>query len=180
NSPSPKKPADKPADKSNGNLPAGKPAAGALGNRPLLDPERIFSRLDTKGKGKITLDDVPEQRRPFLKRVFVEASKGEGGSLTKEEFIKAFKSVQAKIAVAGGLPGPIGAPPSAGDASQRLKRLMAMSKRSDGKLSKDDLPERLRDRFEKIDANHDGLIDEQELRDWLAKVQQRLQAAQNK
>ena len=62
---------------------------------------------------------------------------------------------------------------------QRLKRLLAQSKRPDGKLTKDDLPERLRDRFDKIDANHDGLIDEQELRDWLATVQRRLEGLQN-
>jgi Ca2+-binding EF-hand superfamily protein len=176
------KSSEKPAEKSNSNPTAGKPAgSGPLANRPLLDPERIFNRLDTKGTGKITLDDVPEQRRPLFKRVFAEAGKGNGGSLTKDEFVKAFKSLQAKIAAAGGPPGPLGAPPPVGaDISQRLKRLLAMSKRSDGKLTKEDLPERLRDRFDKIDANHDGLIDEQELREWLSRVQQRLQAAQNK
>jgi Ca2+-binding EF-hand superfamily protein len=57
---------------------------------------------------------------------------------------------------------------------------LAQSKRPDGKLTKDDLPERLRDRFDKIDANHDGLIDEQELHDWLATVQRRLESGQNK
>jgi len=176
------KPAEKSADATKINPSAGKPAvANPIANRPLLDPERIFDRLDAKGKGKITFDDVPEQRRPLLRRVFAEAGKGDGGSLTKDEFVKAFKALQAKRAAAGGALPPLpGGPPPIGNVSQRLKRLLAMSKRSDGKLTKDDLPEPIRDRFDKIDANHDGLIDEHELRDWLEKVQQRLQSAQSK
>jgi Ca2+-binding EF-hand superfamily protein len=186
--PSPK-PAEKPAaDKPGGDKPsAAKPGA----DRPLIDPERMFARLDAKGTGKITLDDVPEQRRPLVKRIFAEAGKADGGSLTKDEFVKAVKALQAKRAAFGGPPGakpsPDGKPAespakpgAAGNGEQRLKRLLALSKRPDGKLTKDDLPERLRDRFDKIDANHDGLIDEQELHDWIATVQRRLEAPQNK
>jgi Ca2+-binding EF-hand superfamily protein len=188
------KPADKPAtDKPSGDKPAAAKAdaANPAANRPLIDPERMFARLDAKGTGKITLDDVPEQRRPLVKRIFAEAGKADGGSLTKDEFVKAVKALQAKRAVFG---NPLGAKPAAdgkpaesaakpgaaGNVEQRLKRLLAQSKRPDGKLTKDDLPERLRDRFDKIDANHDGLIDEQELRDWLATVQRRLEAIQTK
>jgi Ca2+-binding EF-hand superfamily protein len=188
------KPADKAAtDKPNGDKPAAAKPDGAnpAANRPLIDPERMFARLDAKGTGKITLDDVPEQRRPLVKRIFAEAGKADGGSLTKDEFVKAVKALQAKRAAFG---GPLGAKPAAdgkpaespaklgaaGNAEQRLKRLLAQSKRPDGKLTKDDLPERLRDRFDKIDANHDGLIDPQELRDWFATVQRRLEAIQNK
>ena len=188
------KPADKPAtEKPNGEKPAAaKPdAANPAANRPLIDPERMFARLDAKGTGKITLDDVPEQRRPLVKRIFAEAGKSDGSSLTKDEFVKAVKALQAKRAAFGNPPGAKPAaegkpaespakPGAAGNAEQRLKRLLAQSKCPDGKLTKDDLPERLRDRFDKIDANHDGLIDPQELRDWLATVQRRLEAIQNK
>jgi Ca2+-binding EF-hand superfamily protein len=164
---------------------------------PAIDPERVFERLDSKHTGKISLADVPEQRRPLLKRVFELAGKPDGEPLTKNEFVKAFKTVLARRAAAG-KPIPVqpaaeakpiadnkppaeGKPaPLAGNGEQRLKRLLKLSKRADGKLTKDDLPEQLRDRFDKIDANHDGLIDETELRDWIAQVQRRLQAAQSK
>lgn len=212
---------DKPATKPPADVPAPKPGAttpnpaGPLANRPQVDPERMFARLSKDGK--LTLDDVPEQRRPLLRRVFAEAGKADGGALTKEEFVKAFKAVAAKRPALAGL-GPLARPagdskaatdtkstdaksngdaksisdtkpagdakpsdkpagdvPPPGNPAQRLKRLLAMSKRSDGKLTKDDLPQRLQDRFVKIDANHDGLIDEQELKDWIAKAGARLQ-----
>ncbi|HEV2969612.1 MAG TPA: hypothetical protein VGY55_06455 [Pirellulales bacterium] len=179
------------------------PAAPPAGNGFIPDPEKIFDRLDTKHKGKITADDIPEGR-PLLKRVFAEASKSTGGESTKDEFVTAFKALLAKRGAAGNPPGfgvvkpaadtkltpgsdakpgsapgaksPAGPP----DGEPIIKRLLGMSKRADGKLTKDDLPERLRGRFEKIDANHDGLIDETELRDWFAQVKRRLEAAQTK
>ena len=59
------------------------------------------------------------------------------------------------------------------DIDKLVARIMQRSKRSDGKLTKDDLPERLQGRFEKIDANSDGFIDASELREWLTKVKRR-------
>jgi Ca2+-binding EF-hand superfamily protein len=181
---------------------ADKPSAAAPAvNGFVPDPEKIFDRLDSKHTGKITAEDIPEGR-PLLKRIFAEASKSDGGSLTKDEFVKAFKALLAKRA--GGNPGigaikpaadskpgagssgkpgaDAGAKPLGGprDGEPFVRRLLSMSKRPDGKLTKDDLPERLRDRFDKIDANHDGLIDETELRDWIAQVKRRLEAAQSK
>ncbi len=74
--------------------------AGPLANLPQINPERMFERL-SKGTGKLTLDDVPEPRRPLMRRIFAEAGKPDGGSLTKDEFIKAIKAVIAKRAAAG-------------------------------------------------------------------------------
>ena len=157
-----------------------------------LDPEKIFDRLDTKHTGKITAADIPEGR-PLLKRLVAEAGKTDGGSISKEEFVKLFKELLAKRAAGDAPPGKPAADgkPAAnpagnglgnglGNGDRLIKRLLALSKRNDGKLTKDDLPERLRDRFDKIDTNHDGVIDEAELRDWIAKVQARLSAAPGK
>ena len=54
---------------------------------------------------------------------------------------------------------------------------MKRSSRPDGKLTKSDLPERMQDRFDKIDTNQDGFVDEAELRTWLTKVKRQLAAA---
>jgi Ca2+-binding EF-hand superfamily protein len=171
-----------------GKTPVEKPAAGPIGPLQALDPEKIFDRLDTKHTGKITAADIPEGR-PLLKRLVAEAVKTDGGSISKEEFVKLFKELLAKRAsgdappvkpAADGKPAANPAGNGLGNGDRLIKRLLALSKRNDGKLTKDDLPERLRDRFDKIDTNRDGVIDEAELRDWIAKVQARLSAAPGK
>lgn len=214
--PSTEKPTKPAADSPNPKPGPNTPNLAGPANRPQVDPERMFNRLAKDGK--ISLDDVPEPRRPLLRRVFAEAGKPDGGALTKDEFVKAFKAVLAKRPATAGL-GPRVRPagdskpsdvkstdaksngdtkpsgeakpaeakpaekpadaPRPGNPAQRLKRLLAMSKRSDGKLTKEDLPERIRDRFDKIDANHDGLVDEQELKDWIATAPQQLQRPKN-
>jgi Ca2+-binding EF-hand superfamily protein len=164
--------------------PADKPLAGPLGQLPPLDPERIFDRLDTKHTGKLSAADIPEGR-PLIKRLVAEAEKANGGPVTKEQFVKVFKELAAKRAAgeaATGKPAGDGKPPviPPGGGDRLIKRLLNLSKQSDGKLTKDDLPERLRGRFDKIDTNHDGVIDEAELRDWIKKAEARLSAAPGK
>ncbi len=164
--------------------PADKTPATTLGPVPALDPERIFDRLDAKHTGKLSASDIPEGR-PLLKRLVAEAEKAGGGPVTKEQFVKIFKELAAKRAAGEaptGKPAADGKPPLGlpGNGDRLVKRLLALSKRNDGKLTKDELPERLRDRFDMIDTNHDGVIDEAELRDWIKKVEARLSAAPSK
>ena len=45
------------------------------------------------------------------------------------------------------------------------ERLKAADKNEDGKLSKDEAPERLKPHFDKIDANGDGQLEKEEFRD---------------
>ncbi len=166
--------------------------------QPKINPERLFARLDAKGTGKLALADVPPGRQQLFKRLLTLSGKSETGTLTKDEFVKAVGELLAKRegnanpaetkpSSAGTTPAgtpPVNKPAVAGagnfDVDQTVKRIMKQSKRSDGKLTKDDLPERLRDRFEKIDTNHDGFVDADELRTWLTMVKQRLQPANNK
>jgi collagen type III alpha len=45
-----------------------------------------------------------------------------------------------------------------------VRRIMNSDKDGDGKLSKDEAPERLREHFNQIDADDDGQIDRSELK----------------
>ncbi len=158
------------------------PTSVATPAKPQVDPGKLFDRLDAKQTGKLSVDDVPEERREMFKRLLRVAGQPATGSLDREQFVKAVETLRGKAAASSPpttTPTPTPNPPVAGqiDVDQAVGRLMKLSKRSDGKLTISDLPERLKPRFDRIDANHDGLIDEKELRTWLELVKNRTQAA---
>jgi len=162
--------------------PAESPAPSETRKRP--DPDKTFDRLDKNHTGKLTVGDVPEERQKFFKRLLKLAGKPESGSLTKAEFVKAFDELLDKRdgAPAAKTTGTAkNQPPAAAglefDVDTLVARLMKLSTRPDGKLTKSDLPERMQSRFDKIDSNQDGLVDEAELRTWLTKVKRQLAAA---
>jgi len=71
--------------------------------------------------------------------------------LSKEEFQAGLKPDDApKQPLAGGQPFPGGPPGAKGDPRAFFNRLDA---NKDGKLSKDELPEQLRENFARLDAN---------------------------
>ena len=45
----------------------------------------------------------------------------------------------------------------------RVERFLERDEDGDGRVGRDELPERMRRRFERIDSNHDGYIDREEL-----------------
>ena len=180
---------EKPATTPKSPEPANPPAAGnRLAPKVLADPGGIFDRLDKNKTGKISAADLPEGRHPLFERLLKALGKPEGSSLTRDEFIKGVAMLAGKTATQPGSSSeatpakPAGEKPAAGklnaanmDVDAMVKRVMQLSKRPDGKLTKADLPERMQARFDKIDANGDGLVSEAELRDWLTKVKRRLE-----
>jgi Ca2+-binding EF-hand superfamily protein len=157
------------------------------GQRPQIDPAKLFDRWDTDHKGKLTANDVPQRAQQLFKRLLKISGKPASGALTKAQFVDAADKFLARRAGSNG--AGTNSPPSGQnrpganlgqnfDVDKLVARIMQRSTRSDGQLTKGELPERLQNHFDKIDQNRDGLVSEAELRAWLNKVKQR-QAAKN-
>jgi Ca2+-binding EF-hand superfamily protein len=61
-------------------------------------------------------------------------------------------------------PGPDGGPDGAGFADRMMERLKQADSDGDGKISKDEAPERLQENFDRLDGNADGFLDAEEMR----------------
>jgi hypothetical protein len=130
---------------------------------------------------------VPQRAQQLFKRLLKISGKPANGALTKAQFVDAADKFLARRAGSNGegTNSPSSAQNNPGanpgqnfDVDQLVARIMQRSTRSDGQLTKSELPERMQNHFDKIDQNHDGLVSEAELRAWLNKVKQR-QAAKN-
>ncbi len=145
-----------------GKRPGGAPATGAAGG---MNAEAMIARLkqaDTNGDGKLSKDEAPERMRENFDRI---DQNGDGFIDEKE-----MKQVAQLLSRAGGPgkgPAGAGAPGGGGILAGMMKQA---DKNGDGKLSKDEAPERMRDNFDRIDQNGDGFIDDQELQGMIGRM----------
>lgn len=122
--------------------PDSKSTAGAEAGLGGKNPEQLFAELDANHDGKISPDEVSDDARPYFDHLLREAGKGKEDPLTKAEFLKGFRRAERRpggVAAdrkPGDRPGPAG-----GGVFDRL------DKNSDGKLTLEELPESMRDRF---------------------------------
>jgi len=115
---------------------AAKPAAPAA--EPLRDP--IARLLDADGDGALSAEELKGAGAALLSK-----DTDKDGALSREEL------------KAGGLGGEEGAP-------RRGGMLARFDSDGDGRISRDEAPEWLKQGFGEIDRNGDGFLDEEELR----------------
>ncbi len=156
------------------------------GGRPsqMGNPAAMFRQLDTNGDGKLTAQEVPEQRRRMVAAILERSGKGQDGSLTQEEFQKAVEQFSRQQ---NGRPSGNGQPAGNGDArrsnSDRPKQgddvmrrpgqsdrpsnggpafLRILDINKDGRLSRDELAKAVT-LIDRLDQNRDGSLDGREL-----------------
>jgi Ca2+-binding EF-hand superfamily protein len=116
-------------------------------------PARIFKQLDANADGKVTLDEVPEARRPMFEKLFKRAGKSEGEGLSREELIAALPGRPDKPDKP--------APPEAG-AMLRGGLFAAIDADGDHKLSSEEIAA-ASEAIKKLDRDGDGSITVREL-----------------
>lgn len=156
------------------------------GGRPsqMGNPAAMFWQLDTNGDGKLTAQEVPQQRRRMITAILERSGKGQDGSLTQEEFQKAVEQFtrqqNGRPAVSDRPAGDGNAkrsdsdrPKQTGDVMRRpgqsdrpsnggpaFLRILDVNK--DGRLSRDELAKAVT-LIDRLDQNRDGSLDGREL-----------------
>jgi len=168
---------------------------------PARDPREMFKYLDTNGDGKVSTDEVPEGRREGFEKLQARFDKDGDGKLNEEEFVTGMRVVQAMTGKPGepspdapaskppaaketagsteakGLPGRLG---KAKNADKLIERIMAMDRNNDGKISREEFRGQDKDRFDKIDANQDGFLDEVEVKAAINRLKESLQSGRDR
>ncbi len=115
------------------------------GNRP--EPGEMFKRSDKNNDGKITKDEVPEKAWEFLSKL----DKDGDDAISSEE------------AKAGRPSGSPAGKPSEGGRGRGGEMLKRADKNSDGKISKDEVPEQAWERLGKLDKDGDDAVSKEEM-----------------
>jgi Ca2+-binding EF-hand superfamily protein len=126
-------------------------APGAPG--PYPRPEHVvgamvLKALDADGNGEISASEIADSAK-----VLAKFDKNEDGKLDREELMQQVPAdMRPRPAPGGGAPSGL---------PDRLKELDA---NGDGKISKEEAPERMKEFFDRFDTNSDGQVDQTELR----------------
>ena len=112
--------------------------------------------LDEDGDGKVTKEELPER----MQRVLQRGDANGDGAIDREEAEKLVGQLERTRRDRPG-PGPGG--PGGPGGEGFVERVMSLDRDGDGKVTEDEMPEPMRERFlERADANGDGAIDKEE------------------
>jgi Ca2+-binding EF-hand superfamily protein len=130
----------------------------------------MFKHADSNKDGKISLEEVPSERKESFKKLLEKADKDGDKAVSVDEARRAAGVVAMRFRAARGGHGPPfgphGRPEVAGPEARRaavMGRFKASDTNKDGKLSKDEAPEPLKAHFDRIDADKDGQLTPAEL-----------------
>jgi Ca2+-binding EF-hand superfamily protein len=122
--------------------------------------EQLFRRMDRNSDGKVTADEVPEERREFIARLIKRVDKDGDSAMTAEEFASAPFPARPDGIPGTGRPGrPDGRPPLGAPTGGLFRALDADH---DGKLSGDEIKASA-EVIVKLDKNGDGVVTVDEL-----------------
>ena len=116
------------------------------------DPGQMFERMDANKDGKLTKEEVPEQAWERI----VKADADNNGAVTKEEMAKVVKARAGNGQGNAKMGGP---GMGQRDPGQMFERMDA---NKDGKLTKEELPERVAEKMMNMDADGNGSISQDE------------------
>ncbi|WP_197998017.1 EF-hand domain-containing protein [Gimesia maris] len=121
-------------------------SAGSVSAAPEQDEsasQNIFQQLDKNSDGTVTADEVPQDKERFFDHLIRTGDENKDGKLTKTEFESSLKKEDQKFPAAGGT-----------DQQQNRRGMQEFMNRldrnGDKKISRDELPEPLRDRMEPL------------------------------
>jgi Ca2+-binding EF-hand superfamily protein len=142
-------------------------------------------KMDRNGDGEITSDEVPEAMRGRFEKRLKESGKSSVSVEALTQLLRGAQGSEAKPASSRKKKQAAGAPessdekksePASSSAAKRdplreqrkpgndlASRFEKMDQNSDGKLTSEEMPERLKARFGKLDADGDGSVSIQEL-----------------
>jgi Ca2+-binding EF-hand superfamily protein len=154
------------------------PPDSKSGARPELkaldkNPRQLFRELDKNGDGKLTPDEVSDDRRPFFDHLMRVADKDQSGDLTQAEFVDGLTPVERRPAAANAdssanrADSPAaspklvtGSPGMRGDPG--LVVIRKLDKNGDGKLSKAEWQYGSQ-LFDELDIDRSGSLEPREL-----------------
>lgn len=128
--------------------------AGMAGpERPqALTAESILEKFDADKDKELSKDEFAK----FMEDMFGQADRSANGKLDAGELTGLMMRLAPRPAFGPSGPGGPGGPSAMGF-------FMSFDKNGDKKISKDEMPERMQERFDQMDTNKDGFIDETEM-----------------
>jgi len=146
--------------------PPGMEGRGERGPGPGRPGSPVVQALDTDGDGQLSAEEIKNAAASLLK-----LDKDKNGILSAEELRPQFGPGWGGPGREGpggdgfGRGGPGRGGPGGGgpDPKELVDQLMTFDKNKDGKLDREELPERMAGILDRADANKDGLVDREEL-----------------
>ncbi|MBY0586221.1 EF-hand domain-containing protein [bacterium] len=135
-------------------LPTGRPESGLARLDLTAGPEALFKNFDGNADGKLSKEELSVMPGPFLEKLDTNAD----GELTKEEIDPQWEKLRSRLE---GMKGKRAQAPSEQVGARTL--FLSQDADADGRVTKEEAKGTLAERFDELDGNKDGKLDEQEV-----------------